>query len=475
MRAIAEPHALFPSQGAIRILSARFPAGSMLPLLRSLCWLYVPSERLRSSVPLLVSPHLTYIQLHFMDNSPEHCLPVVRTLTNAAGSLKSIELVPEFDTAEMQDAVSALLLSCNPNLLHNFCVASPISEAALLHAAQIPGLRRFSLRSGTPALSDPLPLTMFPSLESLLISVGDLFVWLEILRHIQSKQLKILSVDFEDSDDGSPPRDNNPLPTILTHLQHSEIHKTLTELSLCPGSQWGINRISIEPLLVLRELTSLTIYTSCQDDRCLFSLSDRDLEHLVKAMPKLETLSLGVPCAKQMHDNLTLKSLIAIARYCKALKTLRMHINCESIVMNTRDRNLPDDSFTMIPSDYEGCQLRFATFGPCPIPFDSEGALLVAMTLLHLFPQLHEVRWTALETIFPWSYVKTLIAEHSLVRLNLARFGESSKCVAEELRSPHRSKSTTYSCVNHLLRHTFSFYMYHRPSFYPYLYLVPRL
>ena len=104
----------------------------------------------------------------------------------------------------MQDAVLKLLLS-------SFCVASPISEAALLRAAQLPELREFSVRGGTPGLSDPLPLTMFPSLRMILISMGGFPAWLEVLRHIQSKRLTELSVDFEAGDDGN-------LSAMCSHL-----------------------------------------------------------------------------------------------------------------------------------------------------------------------------------------------------------------------------------------------------------------
>jgi len=313
MRAITEPRAFLPSGDAIQLLSARFSTKPMLPLLWSLDWALASSARLQTCVPLLVSPHLA--RVCFRDNSPERCLPVINTLIKAAGSLESVEIIPEFDRPEMQDAVSKLLLGCNPNLLSSFCVASPISEAALLRAAQLPELREFSVRGGTPGLSNPLPLTMFPSLRTILISTGRLPTWLEVLRHIQSKHLTDLSIDFEDSGN---------LSTISSHLQYSGIHRTLTKLRLCPGEGWIIDGVSIAPLLALGGLISLSILTACED-QCIFLLSDNDIEHLVKAMPKLEDLSLGIPCSQQVSGNLTAKSLLAIAKHCKALETLKIH------------------------------------------------------------------------------------------------------------------------------------------------------
>lgn len=422
MRAITEPRTFLPSRDAIQLLSARFSTQPMLPLLRSLDLMSVSGARLRTCVPLLVSPHLAHVRLYFGDNSPERCLPVINTLIRAAGSLESVEVIPEFDGPEMQDAVSKLLLNCNPNLLSSFCVASPISEAALLHAAQLPELREFSVRGGTPGLSDPLPLTMFPSLRTILISTGRLPTWFEVLRHIQSKHLKDLSIDFED---------NGNLSAISSHLQYSGIHRTLTGLRICPRGGWIIDGVSIAPLLVLGELTSLTIFKACED-QCIFLLSDEDIEHLVKAMPKLEDLSLGTtPCPHQMPDNLTVKSLLAIAKHCKALETLRIHINCKSIVMGTGGREFPGpfNFHTEVPSevissDYDGCLLRSATFGSCPIPMGEEGGTILALTLLQLFPRLNDVRWYPFENLSPWSSMGVILAVNNRVRRNLAELGE---------------------------------------------------
>jgi len=422
MRAITEPRAFLPSQDAIRLLTARFSTQPMLPLLRSLRWLFVPSTRLQSCVPLLVSPHLAHVRLHFADKSPERCIPVINTLIEAAGSLESVEITPGFDRPEMQDAVSKLLLSCNPNLLHKFCVASPISKSALLHAAQLPELQEFSIRGSTPGLTDPLPLTIFPSLRTILISTGGLPTWLEIFRHIQSKHLRDLSVDFEAGDN---------LPTILTHLQYSGIHRMLTGLRLFHGEGWIIDRVSIAPLLVLGELTSLAIFTDCEDGQCIFLLSDKDIERLVKAMPKLRALSLGLPCPAQMRDDLTVKSLVAIAKHCKALESLEMHVNCESIVTSTYEREFPGlfDFDTKapseeIPSECGGCPLRAAIFGSCPIPLDEGGGIIFALTLLRLFPRLSQVQWLPFDDLVPCLSVNATIADYNLVRRNLAGLGE---------------------------------------------------
>ena len=419
MREITEPLAFLPTQDAIQLLSRRFSTEPMLPLLRSLTWLFVPSEHLQSCVPLLVSPHLAHIRLHFGDNSPELCLPVMRTLIKASGSLESVEITPEFDRPEMQDAVSSLLLSCNPNLLRRFCVASPVSEAALLRAAQLPGLQEFFLRGGTPGLAGPLPPSMFPSLRTMLISMGGLPTWLEILRYVQSERVTELSVDFIMGDEGT-------LPTLSTHLQHSGIHRTLTELRLRPGEEWILHGTSIAPLLVLGQLTSLVIFANCGGGQCVFSLSDRDIERLVKAMPKLEVLSLGIPCSRQMGDDLTVKSLLAIAMHCKALKALEMHINCESMVTSTRECDASGSPQFHTRSDYNGCPLRSATFGSCPVPMDGEGWIIVALTLLRLFPRLYDLQWHPAGLASPWSFVNAIIGDHDLVQRKLAEFGESA-------------------------------------------------
>jgi len=148
-------------------------------------------------------------------------------------------------------------------------------------------------------------------------------------------------------------------------------------------------------------------------------------------MPKLEDLSLGIPCSQQLPDDLTVKSLLAIAKHCKALETLEMHINCESIVMGADGREFPGpfDFHTQVPSevissDYDGCPLRSAGFGSRPIPMEEEGGIILALTLLRLFPRLNEVRWYPFEDLSPWSSVGVILADNNRVRRNLAELGE---------------------------------------------------
>lgn len=90
-----------------------------------------------------------------------------------------------------------------------------------------------------------------------------------------------------------------------------------------------------------------------------------------------------------MRDNLTVKTLLAIAEYWKALETLEMHINYESIVMSVDQREFPGlfDFDTMVPSeaissDYDRCPLRPAIFGAYPTPMDEEGGIILSLTLL---------------------------------------------------------------------------------------------
>jgi len=92
------------------------------------------------------------------------------------------------------------------------------------------------------------------------------------------------------------------------------------------------------------------------------------------------------------------------------------------MVMSTREPDVHGYFPVPTPSGRNVCPLRLATFGTCPIPMGSEGGSIVGMVLLQLFPRLYEVRWNPLEVIPPWSSVNTLIRDHTLVRLNLAKF-----------------------------------------------------
>ena len=115
-------------------------------------------------------------------------------------------------------------------------------------------------------------------------------------------------------------------------------------------------------------------------------------------MPKLESLELGnTPCG-QIAGGITTKGLLALARQCPKLYTLRVHLRvaslCEPPAVPGMVRNAgPVASWT-------GCALMQLEVGEAPVPEGS--AIIIALTLLQIFPQLNYIasnvkRWGEVE------------------------------------------------------------------------------
>ena len=103
-------------------------------------------------------------------------------------------------------------------------------------------------------------------------------------------------------------------------------------------------------------------------------------------MPELRTLCLGAfPCAHPVNS--TIKSLVSIARYCKHLEELIIHTNIGDMVTEAFERG--DWGYPTADNPHPalvGCPLRNIMFGPCFIPREQQGAMILALTLLRLFP-----------------------------------------------------------------------------------------
>ena len=319
-----------PSEGALKLLNMRFSGRCMLPGLRDVRWISAPPEHLELMLPLIISPVLTNFRLGINNIHPLNALQVIPVLESLAPAYNSLVEVRVFQSVVQNprviNAASTLLLKCNPDKLRYFHVDSVLSVEAFIHGTQLPNLERFFIRTNTTTPDIPLPTSTFPSLRSLEIkTTGVHSPLLQTLTHIQSTTFTSLELEFPVAATGTF------LPTILAALRPRSLHQTLTRLSISPEGAFDLEEATIRPLLFLNQLTMLEIGLHCSPDRCLYKISDKDLEELVKAMPKLKSLCLGqFPCSRPA-DN-TMKSLVSIAKHCKHLEELIIHINIEAIV-----------------------------------------------------------------------------------------------------------------------------------------------
>lgn len=402
---------VFPSGEALKLLTTRFSNGCMIPRLREIRWDEVHPEHLELILPLVVSPVLTNFRLGISsahgNADPLKFVSAIKALTPAYNSLVDIQFfnTPEHDPLPF-DAASTLLFKCNPDKLQHFHMHSPLFEEAFLHVAQLPNLKAFSVVFDATELRTPLPMAMFPLLESLdIVTINTRSPLLQTLTRIQSRTFSRLDLEFPAADV------TTFLPKTVEALQSRKLQQTLSVLSVRPDDNFDLNTDFVRPLLFLRQLTILLIGGACHP-QCTYNLGDEDLENIAVAMPKLKILSLGdFPCSHPA--NTTTKGLASIAKHCKNLNELAIHTNVDTVIGEIlRSDYWGFDQMMEIPSPlFVDCPVRTITFGPCPIPGE-RGATIFARTLIRLFPHLdtsHAFPEPGGETNPLWDMVSRLV------------------------------------------------------------------
>ena len=138
---------------------------------------------------------------------------------------------------------------------------------------------------------------------------------------------------------------------------------------------------------------------SLAKSRCSSTIDDDIVVDLARAVPKLEIRRIGrTPC--ETPTGVTAKGLAALAHYCRHLSRLRIHFQ----VVNPDSPKTPvvisGGGFTIPREDQ--CALTVLEVGEIYIP--EESTLVVALTLLRIFPRLETIsngyggrRWQEIE------------------------------------------------------------------------------
>ena len=398
-----------PSTESVLRLITRFSDDYIFPNLLELEW--YSSNRdpdLSNLLPLVVSRSLANFKL-FLHNR-FYAKKVLSGLSRAYSSLRSI-YITKSNPALVQES-STLLLNCTLQL-RDFSVDAPVSRTAFLHASQLPYLRYFDVKDVRddqlqPPDGTPLPTTKFPSLEYLAIrGICTGSIWLDYLAQTRPQNLEVLLLELK----------NVPAALHLKALRDlgsCELHRTLTDLMIdCEDDFSGleVDRKTVEHLLPLSQLTTLEIWFNCGENKCGYKLTDQDLEKLVKAMPNLEEMALGRKLCSIPANN-SIKSLEAIAKHCKHLRVLSIHINVGAVISGS---SVTSFSGVESPSPRDSalvkCPLTNITLGPCLIPNGKQGIHEFASTLLRLFPCLSEVKSSYQDQ--QWKLVHDLVVDLS--------------------------------------------------------------
>ena len=267
-------------------------------------------------------------------------------------------------------AVSGMLLATNKNTLRKFHVDSTLTKEANEVVFKLSDLCSLSV---VTERETPLPSASLPSLTSLTITCDSEGDWPQLFHGATFGKLE--SVTFFPQSEGI-----GDFLETFERAALSSVQKTLSKFHVSASCSWNPNYSS---LLSFTQLVDLEIEFSC-DDGCSSRVDDDMITDLSRAMPKLQALKLGdLPC-EESTAGVTAKGLVALALHCPGLQHLRIHFQVASLIGPPASPGIgpntePADSWT-------DCALTDLSIGEMPV--SEESALMVARTLLRIFPQI---------------------------------------------------------------------------------------
>ena len=349
-------------------LQLRTPNEPLLPNLKALEFKEATADII-PFVPLFLSHMTTHIDIQFaaVANPPVVMVAsMIVSLPKLCPHIRNISLQLLSIDAIITSAASEMLLTCNRNNLQSFQVGSPLTEEANRVVYRLPNLRQlFSVVTERPSL----PAVSLPSLNELYVEYHCDHDWLRAFHGATLSKLSDVTFRAECDQIGD----------FLGAFEIAFVSSapTLSQFAFYTSCSWNP---SYHSLLSFKQLKDLVIEFSCQDG-CSSNLDDEIITTLAQAMPKLETLQLGQqPC--QTPGNVTVRGLIALARHCPCLFTLRIHFRTDSFVAIASE---------VIPVPSSGpplvnCDLAKLEVGETPI--SQRHGLPVFLTLLCIFPRL---------------------------------------------------------------------------------------
>ena len=339
------------------------------------------AEEFIPAIPLFLSSTTNHIGIKFDVDSPT--LQVASTIARLSTLCPDLEHI-FLDTLPkgqvITNAASEMLLACNRDTLQEFFVSSPLTEEARVVLYQLPKLRQlWSVIKGPISL----PPVALPSLITLSLRYDQGHQWLRGLVGATLGRLK--RVAFYCNSASTPTTDF--LDEFKRVALSTSSQDTLLSLAFRTSQSWNPNYSS---LLVFKQLTELSIEFSCQDG-CSSRVDDDLIASLTEAMPKLETLQLGRPPC-QAATGITLKGLVTLARHCPQLSELCVHfqaLDLAETATSTEPPPPPEHTAVVPPTN---CVLTHLQVGDAPIPPGE--FLAVSVTLLQVFPQIHNIKYT---------------------------------------------------------------------------------
>ena len=257
--------------------------------------------------------------------------------------------------------VSKMLLASNRNTLRRFTVDSSLTAEAYEVIFNLPNLcELWVVIEGDISL----PSVALPNLTNMMIKYPHDRNRLQLFRGATLG--KLVSVIFHSESESI----GDFLEAFESLALTISISATLSTFVFYTSRSWRPNYRSLHSFTHLKELV---INSSCKGG-CSSTVDDDIITGIARAMPGLEILELGEPC--KTPAGVTAKGLAALAHYCPHLSVLCVHL---SAILGD-----PPGGEPTIPRG--GHALMHLNVGRIPLP--EESVLMVAHTLLHIFPRM---------------------------------------------------------------------------------------
>jgi hypothetical protein len=333
-------------------------------------------------IPSFLSPRTTSISIAFTEYKPPKVVFVASMLTafpTLCPNLQTIYLHSLPRDPIITAAVSKFLLTTNRGALRQFYADSPLTEEAREVIYTLPNLCGLFV---VVEESTSLPTMALPNLTDMYIEYDRDRGWLEGFRGATLGKLD--SITFFATSGSAQIGDF--LQEFQSAALTTSAQNTLSEFHFRTSHSWNP---SYSSLLAFKQLTELEIEFSCHEG-CSSRVDDDVIISLAQAMPKLKILQLGKPpCGTP--TGVTFKGIIALACRCPQLSRLCIHFRTDSLIEATAIGEPPPPSNRAASIPQTNCVLTDLQVGDIPISKGS--ALVVALTILKVFPHIFKIEY----------------------------------------------------------------------------------
>jgi len=356
---------------ALDKLRLNSPAGGWFPALQDLSWTITKSNLPYTSS--FFSPHLKKVSIYisrrwYCSGISHDILPDIASTISMlpASNLQLLHVGVDPCRSSwpyLKDSFSSVVLRCGPSLTE---LKSPISlsDTAINHLIQLPHLDTWSTEGpppSHPALPSPLVL---PPLTDLTLGDSAACRWLPLFRRLE-----------------------HSVPSVQTATPLYKMKELLRYLSIKDLDGTVIDVTLTSTIQMFSNLVTLYVEFWCYADQgeCTFKLNNDNVAEIAMALPRIEYLLLGYPCAENTCAT-TVACLVPISAYCVKLLDLVIHFNTTNIVDDLKN-TLEDPRFQALHS-LPRCALTRLEVYEAPLVLDESGLETVARGLVDIFPSL---------------------------------------------------------------------------------------